>query len=122
MKHEAGGVLGEVKQKQTEATKAVDLLRALRKLREARKQEAEVKGTQALKTFTYFFIEKKWNCSNTFTCKQGTKILWLDEFNNFYLINLSILFIYLLQSMVKKAKGLSAKEFKTPYKNRSPMN
>ena len=47
MKHEAGGVLGEVKQKQTEATKAVDLLRALRKLREARKQEAEVKGTQA---------------------------------------------------------------------------
>lgn len=55
MKHEAGGVLGEVKRKQTEATKAVDLLRALRKLREARKQEAEVKGTQALKTFTYFF-------------------------------------------------------------------
>ena len=52
MKHEAGGVLGEVKRKQTEATKAVDLLRALRKLREARKQEAEVKGTQALKTFT----------------------------------------------------------------------
>lgn len=44
MKHEAGGVLGEVKRKQTEATKAVDLLRALRKLREARKQEAEVKG------------------------------------------------------------------------------
>ena len=58
MKHEAGGVLGEVKRKQTEATKAVDLLRALRKLREARKQEAEVKGTRALKTFTYFFIEK----------------------------------------------------------------
>ena len=58
MKHEAGGVLGEVKRKQTEATKAVDLLRALRKLREARKQEAEVKGTQALKTFTYFFIKK----------------------------------------------------------------
>ena len=44
MKHEAGGVLGEVKRKQTEATKALDLLKALRKLREARKQEAEVKG------------------------------------------------------------------------------
>ena len=44
MKHEAGGVLGEVKRKQTEATKAVELLKALRKLREARKQEAEVKG------------------------------------------------------------------------------
>ena len=46
MKHEAGGVLGEVKRKQTEATKALDLLKALRKLREARKQEAEVKGDQ----------------------------------------------------------------------------
>ncbi|XP_068693444.1 programmed cell death protein 7-like [Montipora foliosa] len=44
MKHEAGGVLGEVKRKQTDATKAVELLKALRKLREARKQEAEVKG------------------------------------------------------------------------------
>ena len=44
MKNEAGGVLGEVKRKQTEATKAFDLLKALRKLREARKQEAEVKG------------------------------------------------------------------------------
>ena len=44
MKHEAGGVLGEVKRKQTEATKALDLLKALRKLRDARKQEAEVKG------------------------------------------------------------------------------
>lgn len=44
MKHEAGGVLGEVKRKQTDATKAVELLKVLRKLREARKQEAEVKG------------------------------------------------------------------------------
>lgn len=44
MKHEAGGVLGEVKRKQTDATKAVELLKALTKLREARKQEAEVKG------------------------------------------------------------------------------
>ncbi|KAJ7384623.1 programmed cell death [Desmophyllum pertusum] len=44
LKHEAGGVLGEVKRKQTDATKAVELLKALRKLREARKQEAEVKG------------------------------------------------------------------------------
>lgn len=44
MKHEAGGVLGEVKRKQTDAIKAVELLKALRKLREARKQEAEVKG------------------------------------------------------------------------------
>ena len=46
MKHEAGGVLGEVKRKQTEAMKAVDLLKALRKLRDARKQEAEVKGDE----------------------------------------------------------------------------
>ena len=59
MKHEAGGVLGEVKRKQTEATKAVDLLRALRKLREARKQEAEVKGTQAFKNIHLFFHRKK---------------------------------------------------------------
>ena len=44
MKHEAGGVLGEVKRKQIDATKAVELLKALRKLRDARKQEAEVKG------------------------------------------------------------------------------
>ena len=44
MKHEAGGVLGEVKRKQTDATKAVELLKVLTKLREARKQEAEVKG------------------------------------------------------------------------------
>lgn len=48
MKHEAGGVLGEVKRKQTDATKAVELLKALRKLREARKQEAEVKGNNRL--------------------------------------------------------------------------
>lgn len=46
MKHEAGGVLGEVKRKQTEVSKAVELLKALRKLREARKQEAEVKGDE----------------------------------------------------------------------------
>ena len=48
MKHEAGGVLGEVKRKQTDAIKAVELLKALRKLREARKQEAEVKGNNFL--------------------------------------------------------------------------
>lgn len=48
MKHEAGGVLGEVKRKQTDAIKAVELLKALRKLREARKQEAEVKGSNCL--------------------------------------------------------------------------
>lgn len=48
MKHEAGGVLGEVKRKQTDATKAVELLKALRKLRDARKQEAEVKGNKRL--------------------------------------------------------------------------
>ena len=48
MKHEAGGVLGEVKRKQTDAIKAVELLKALRKLREARKQEAEVKGNRII--------------------------------------------------------------------------
>ena len=53
MKHEAGGVLGEVKRKQTDATKAVELLKALRKLREARKQEAEVKGNRTLRYSVY---------------------------------------------------------------------
>ena len=48
MKNEAGGVLGEVKRKQTDAIKAVELLKSLRKLREARKQEAEVKGNNCL--------------------------------------------------------------------------
>lgn len=52
MKHEAGGVLGEVKRKQTDATKAVELLKALTKLREARKQEAEVKGNLYLVNVT----------------------------------------------------------------------
>ena len=52
MKHEAGGVLGEVKRKQTDATKAVELLKALTKLREARKQEAEVKGSLYLVNVT----------------------------------------------------------------------
>ena len=37
-------MLGEVKRKQTDATRAVELLRALRKLRGTRKLEAEVKG------------------------------------------------------------------------------
>ena len=48
MKNEAGGVLGEVKRKQTDAIKGVELLKALRKLRDARKQEAEVKGNNCL--------------------------------------------------------------------------
>ena len=52
MKHEAGGVLGEVKRKQTDATRAVELLKALTKLREARKQEAEVKGNLYLVNVT----------------------------------------------------------------------
>lgn len=56
MKHEAGGVLGEVKRKQTDATKAVELLKALRKLREARKQEAEVKGNNRLTPSNNFCV------------------------------------------------------------------
>ena len=44
LKSEAGGVLGEVRRKLSETTKALELLKSLGRLRDIRKQEAERKG------------------------------------------------------------------------------
>ena len=45
MKSEAGGALGEVRRKLAEAHKALESIKALKKLREIRLQEAKVQGT-----------------------------------------------------------------------------
>ncbi|XP_031564492.1 programmed cell death protein 7-like [Actinia tenebrosa] len=44
MKQEAGGLLGEIRRKQTDSSKSLNLLLALTKLRNFRKQEGELKG------------------------------------------------------------------------------
>ena len=72
MKHEAGGVLGEVKRKQTDATKAVELLKALRKLREARKQEAEVKGNNRLTPSKNFCFHLREIAGNLYLMQAST--------------------------------------------------
>jgi hypothetical protein len=47
MKKEAGGVLGDIRKKQNDSGKSLNLLHALTKLRNFRKQEAELKGKTA---------------------------------------------------------------------------
>ena len=44
LKHEAGGVLGEVKRKLQDCHKLQELIKSLVKLREVRKSEGEKKG------------------------------------------------------------------------------
>ena len=45
LKHEAGGVLGEVRRKLQDCRKLQELMKSLARLRELRKSEGEKKGT-----------------------------------------------------------------------------
>ncbi|XP_048583833.1 programmed cell death protein 7 isoform X3 [Nematostella vectensis] len=56
VKREAGGVLGDVRKKKSDASKALELIKALRKLRQFRKQEAELKGLSRISSMGNVWI------------------------------------------------------------------